>query len=85
MLVGGTGFFVPPPLSDVVSEQENQELIQAILEKKVRRVVWSLVEDKTPRPDNFSFLFFRRYWPIIQYDVVAVVQDFLIRGQMPDS
>lgn len=69
----------------VVSEQENYELIQAISGREVRKVVWSLAEDKAPRSDSFPPLFFRQYWPIIQYDVVATVQNFFIHGQMPHS
>lgn len=65
MPMGESESFVPPPPTDVVSKQENQELIQVVLDDEVRRVVWLFAKDKAPRPDGFPPLFIKWYWPII--------------------
>nr|GFA10254.1 RNA-directed DNA polymerase, eukaryota, reverse transcriptase zinc-binding domain protein [Tanacetum cinerariifolium] len=38
--------------------------------------VWDCVIDKEPRPDGFTFGFYRRYWDVIGNDVVDVVKWF---------
>ena len=50
-----------PPITGVPSTEE------------VEGALWSLMEDKAPKPDGFSSLFFRRYWPIIGEEVIVAV------------
>lgn len=61
MPVGGPGSFVSLPPSDIVSEQENQELIKTVSEEEVRRALWSLIEDRALGSDDFPPIFFRHY------------------------
>ena len=74
--------FSHPP-SEMVTEQENRDLMGAVIADEVRRVVWSMVEDKVLGPNDFPPLFFRRYWPLIQSEVVAVVPEYFATSQMP--
>nr|GEZ18318.1 RNA-directed DNA polymerase, eukaryota, reverse transcriptase zinc-binding domain protein [Tanacetum cinerariifolium] len=39
--------------------------------EEIKNVVWDCGTDKSPRPDGFSFKFYRRFWSVIQKDVVA--------------
>lgn len=62
-LVGGDDvapYALPDPIS-CVSNQENRELIKTVSGEKIRRMLYSMAEDKASRPDGFSPLFFRRY------------------------
>nr|GFA08997.1 RNA-directed DNA polymerase, eukaryota, reverse transcriptase zinc-binding domain protein [Tanacetum cinerariifolium] len=39
--------------------------------EEIKNVVWDCGTDKSPGPDGFSFDFYRRFWSVIQKDVVA--------------
>lgn len=41
-----------------------------------------MAKDKPPRLDIFSPLFFKRYWSIIQVEVVEVMREFFATGVM---
>ncbi|GKA72566.1 hypothetical protein Tco_0778782 [Tanacetum coccineum] len=43
---------------------------------KIKRAVWDCGIDKSPGPDGFTFGFYRRYWNILESDVVDVVTIF---------
>ncbi|GJW30927.1 RNA-directed DNA polymerase, eukaryota [Tanacetum coccineum] len=43
---------------------------------KIKRAVWDCRANKSPGPDGFTFEFFRRYWSLIDRDVVVAVSDF---------
>ncbi|GJZ07388.1 RNA-directed DNA polymerase, eukaryota [Tanacetum coccineum] len=55
--------------------------IQVDLEKNVtkdelKRVVWDCGLDKSPRTDGFTFGFYRRYWSLLENDVMEGVSYF---------
>nr|GEX60245.1 integrase, catalytic region, zinc finger, CCHC-type, peptidase aspartic, catalytic [Tanacetum cinerariifolium] len=43
---------------------------------EIRNAVWDYGSDKSPRPDGFSFGFYKRYWDILKDDIVKFVCDF---------
>ena len=43
----------------MVSEEENDELMNPFLEQEIIVVIWSMEMDKAPSPDGFSFNFYR--------------------------
>nr|GEU54202.1 DIE2/ALG10 family [Tanacetum cinerariifolium] len=51
--------------------------------QEIKRVVWDCGIDKSPRPDGVNFGFIRRYWSLIEKDVVAAVQHFFTSGNFP--
>nr|GEY41854.1 RNA-directed DNA polymerase, eukaryota [Tanacetum cinerariifolium] len=52
---------------------------------EVRKAVWDCGVDKTPRPDGFTFGFYRRYWKIIERDVIKVVKWFFLHWSIPNG
>ncbi|GJW75101.1 RNA-directed DNA polymerase, eukaryota, reverse transcriptase zinc-binding domain protein, partial [Tanacetum coccineum] len=51
---------------------------------EIKRAVWDCGTDKSPGPDGFTFGFYRRYWNILESDVVDVVTSFFFhQGQFP--
>ncbi|GJT26323.1 RNA-directed DNA polymerase, eukaryota [Tanacetum coccineum] len=49
----------------------------------VTNMVWDCRINKSPGPDGFTFEFYRKYWNLIDYDVVAAVTSFFSTGSFP--
>ncbi|GJY46578.1 RNA-directed DNA polymerase, eukaryota [Tanacetum coccineum] len=50
---------------------------------EIKRAVWDCGIDKSPGPDGFTFGFYRRFWKLIEKDVVAAVKLFFQSGYIP--
>ncbi|PWA60782.1 hypothetical protein CTI12_AA378320 [Artemisia annua] len=44
---------------------------------EIKRAVWDCGTNKSPGPDGFSFDFIRKFWNIINENVVAAITDFI--------
>nr|GEW67894.1 RNA-directed DNA polymerase, eukaryota, reverse transcriptase zinc-binding domain protein [Tanacetum cinerariifolium] len=58
------------------SLEQNDDLEREVSNEEITRAVWDCGIDKAPRPDGFTFGFYRRYWDIIGNDVVDAVKYF---------
>jgi hypothetical protein len=56
-------------IPEIVSEPENNQLVQEISEEEIAKAIWSLDPDKAPGPDGFPIRFYRSYWDIIKRDL----------------
>jgi hypothetical protein len=56
-------------IPNIVSEPENNQLVQEILEEEIAKAVWSLDPDKAPGPDGFPIRFYHSFWDIIKWDL----------------
>ncbi|GJW88208.1 RNA-directed DNA polymerase, eukaryota, partial [Tanacetum coccineum] len=63
-----------------ISFDQNVELESNVNYEEIKHAVWDCGTNKSPGPDGFTFEFFRRYWSIINQDVVNVVQEFFASG-----
>ncbi|GKE83371.1 RNA-directed DNA polymerase, eukaryota, reverse transcriptase zinc-binding domain protein, partial [Tanacetum coccineum] len=61
----------------------NIDLECDVSKDEIKRAVWDCGTDKSPGPDGFTFGFYRRYWNILESDVVDVVTSFFHHGQFP--
>ncbi|GKD42924.1 RNA-directed DNA polymerase, eukaryota, partial [Tanacetum coccineum] len=52
------------------------KLENPITRDEIRKAVWGCGENKSPRPDGFTFDFFRKFWNIIGSDFCAAVEWF---------
>nr|GEX36376.1 putative RNA-directed DNA polymerase, eukaryota, reverse transcriptase zinc-binding domain protein [Tanacetum cinerariifolium] len=66
-----------------ISLERNDDLERELSNKEIKRAVWDCGIDKAPRPDDFTFGFYRRYWDIISNDVVNAVKWFFLHGEIP--
>ncbi|GJY02513.1 RNA-directed DNA polymerase, eukaryota [Tanacetum coccineum] len=51
--------------------------------QEIKRAVWDCGISKSPGPDGFTFEFYRKYWSLIDHDVVAAVTSFFSTGSFP--
>ena len=47
-----------------------------ITDDEIRQALFSIPDDKAPRPDGYTSLFFKRAWDIIGEEVRAAVRFF---------
>nr|GFB60295.1 RNA-directed DNA polymerase, eukaryota, reverse transcriptase zinc-binding domain protein [Tanacetum cinerariifolium] len=53
-----------------------------VIIEEIKNAVWDCGTDKSLGPDRFSFDFYRRFWSVIQKDVVAAVKCFFHYGSI---
>ena len=49
---------------------------------KIKESLFGMQNLKFPGPDGLPALFYKQYWPIVGNNVIKVVQNFFISGQM---
>nr|GFA25188.1 RNA-directed DNA polymerase, eukaryota, reverse transcriptase zinc-binding domain protein [Tanacetum cinerariifolium] len=67
----------------MISELKKNELEGDISYQEIKQAVWDCGIDKSSGPDGVTFGFIRRYWSLIEKDVVAAVQHFFTSGNFP--
>ena len=60
----------------LVSTEDNYDLMKPFTEKEILNIIWEMELDKAPRPDGFSFHFYRALWNIIKPDLICMVTTF---------
>ncbi|GJW45828.1 RNA-directed DNA polymerase, eukaryota, partial [Tanacetum coccineum] len=53
---------------------------KTFFKEEIKGAVWDCGLDKSPSPDGFTFGFYRRYWSLIEDDVVEAVNHFYNNG-----
>ena len=51
-------------------------LVTPFTKEEIDAIILDLPNDKSPGPDGFNNLFFKKAWPIIKYDVYRLCNDF---------
>ena len=65
-----------------ITPQMNQRLLRIATEEEVREALFMMHPEKAPGPDGMTALFFQHSWHIIKGDLVEMVNDFLVSGEM---
>ncbi|GKC00381.1 RNA-directed DNA polymerase, eukaryota, partial [Tanacetum coccineum] len=66
-----------------LSPDQNADLERNVSYDKIKSAVWDYGTNKSPGPDGFTFEFYRKYWNLIDLNVVAVVTSFVSTGTFP--
>nr|GEY68408.1 RNA-directed DNA polymerase, eukaryota [Tanacetum cinerariifolium] len=66
-----------------LSLDQNEFLERTATYEEIKKAVWDCGTNKSSGPDGFSFEFFKRYWGIIDQDVVVAVLQFFSTGSFP--
>ncbi|GJX31521.1 RNA-directed DNA polymerase, eukaryota, reverse transcriptase zinc-binding domain protein, partial [Tanacetum coccineum] len=69
----------------VESPQLAVDLEREVSKEEVKRAVWDCGTDKAPGPDGFTFGFYRRFWNLIECDVVNAVKWFFLHERIPSG
>nr|GEY54690.1 RNA-directed DNA polymerase, eukaryota [Tanacetum cinerariifolium] len=60
-----------------------KNLEQNVSNEEINSAVWDYGTNKSPGPDGFTFEFFRRYWKLLEHDILAAVKEFFALGTFP--
>nr|GFB54053.1 RNA-directed DNA polymerase, eukaryota [Tanacetum cinerariifolium] len=63
-----------------LSFEQHQDLEISVTYNEIKCAVWDCGSNKSPRPDGFTFDFYRRYWKLIDQNVVNAVSEFFSSG-----
>jgi hypothetical protein len=64
-------------LNNLVQRHENlEQLSRQVTREEINKVVAQMPLDKSPDPDGFNGLFFKKCWHIIREDVYELCNDF---------
>ena len=76
----------PPDLDDLIlpciTQSENADLCLIPSPLEIKESLFGMQNLKSPGPDGLPALFYKQYWPIVGNNVIKVVQNFFISGQM---
>ncbi|XP_022564339.1 uncharacterized protein LOC111208947 [Brassica napus] len=72
----------PEEIIPSITPQMNNGLLRPATEEEVRQALFLMHPEKAPGPDGMTALFFQHAWHIIKTDLVAMVNNFLITGDM---
>ncbi|XP_052176609.1 uncharacterized protein LOC127790918 [Diospyros lotus] len=64
-----------------ISMEQAASLSSCISSQEIKSALFSIGEDKSPRPDGFSFCFFKRSWHILGDQFTEAVHDFFTSGR----
>ncbi|GJX92049.1 RNA-directed DNA polymerase, eukaryota [Tanacetum coccineum] len=65
------------------SSDQNEDLERNVSYDEIKRAVWDRGTNKSPGPDGFTFEFYRRYWNLIDQDIVSTATHFFDSGSFP--
>ncbi|XP_074316286.1 uncharacterized protein LOC141652637 [Silene latifolia] len=65
-----------------VGNDDWDALCQVPSPDEIKQVLFSIPDDKSPRPDGYTSYFFKASWSIIQSDICKAVRDFFLSGQI---
>ncbi|GJW42238.1 RNA-directed DNA polymerase, eukaryota [Tanacetum coccineum] len=64
------------PFTKRLSDSQAADLECCVSRDEIRTAVWSCGENKSPRPDGYSFEFFRKYWNLVGPEFCEAVEHF---------
>ncbi|XP_030479108.1 uncharacterized protein LOC115696343 [Cannabis sativa] len=69
-------------IHDRLSLEDQAELIRRPSCEKIKATLFFMSNNKAPRPDGMSVLFFKHYWESVENDFCEAVLDFFHSGRM---
>nr|GEU71512.1 RNA-directed DNA polymerase, eukaryota, reverse transcriptase zinc-binding domain protein [Tanacetum cinerariifolium] len=59
------------------------DLEGVVSNEEIKMDVWDCGSDKSPGPDGFTFIFLKKFWPIVGGDVTNAVKEFFNSSSFP--
>ncbi|GKE60615.1 protein LAZ1, partial [Tanacetum coccineum] len=65
-----------------VSDGSNMQMIRPITNAEIKTAMFDIGNDKAPRPDGYTSMFFKKGWDVVDADVCKVIHDFFSNGKI---
>ncbi|GJW71739.1 RNA-directed DNA polymerase, eukaryota [Tanacetum coccineum] len=65
---------------NTLSSDQSLDLERPFSPEEIKGAVWDCGSNKSPGPDGFTFDFYRKFWYLIEENVVAAVNHFYLHG-----
>ncbi|XP_010462974.1 PREDICTED: uncharacterized protein LOC104743614 [Camelina sativa] len=62
---------------------DQQALTRVVSGEEIKKVLFSMLNDKSPRPDGFTSEFYKSTWELLGAEFVLAVQSFFAKGFLP--
>jgi len=59
-----------------ITKDDNNMLIHGFDENEIKKAVWECGNNKIPSPNGFNFNFIKKYWNVIDKEIIKVVHNF---------
>ncbi|GJW98630.1 RNA-directed DNA polymerase, eukaryota [Tanacetum coccineum] len=79
----GPKISLDPQMFKRLSDDQKDNLESNVTYEEIKKAVWDCGTNKSPGPDGFTFDFIRRYWKIMDQDMVNVVRELFVSGKFP--
>ncbi|GKC40489.1 3-ketoacyl-CoA synthase 11-like protein [Tanacetum coccineum] len=66
--------------SKTVSAISASNMVREVTNEEIKAAMFDTGDDKSPGPDGYTFVFFKKGWNIVGYDVCNTVCDFFSNG-----
>nr|GEX02355.1 RNA-directed DNA polymerase, eukaryota, reverse transcriptase zinc-binding domain protein [Tanacetum cinerariifolium] len=77
--------FFADQFTNRLSLEQQANLERNVSNDEIKSAVWYCGSNKSPSPDGFTFEFFRRYWKLLEHDIIAFVNDFFASSTFPQG
>ena len=68
---------------EIISQSQNELLMQPFDEKEIRDIVWDCGSHKSPRPNGLNFKFIKEFWDLIKPEMLRFLDEFYVNGRFP--
>ncbi|KAL1194824.1 putative ribonuclease H protein [Cardamine amara subsp. amara] len=65
------------------SEEDRAKLTKDVSGEEIKKVLFSMPNDKSPGPDGFTSEFYKAAWDIIGDEFIMAIQSFFVKGFLP--
>ncbi|GKA54151.1 protein LAZ1 [Tanacetum coccineum] len=65
-----------------VFELSNETMTRPVTNEEIKRAMFGIGDDKSPGPDGFTPVFFKKGCDVVRHDVCHVVRDFFVNGKL---
>ncbi|GKA26871.1 putative RNA-directed DNA polymerase, eukaryota, reverse transcriptase zinc-binding domain protein [Tanacetum coccineum] len=59
-----------------ISDSSRAQMVRNVTNEEIKSAMFSIGDDRAPRPDGFTFSFFKKSWDIVGDDICKAVRDF---------
>ncbi|GKD17276.1 hypothetical protein Tco_1206434, partial [Tanacetum coccineum] len=66
-----------------LNSMQQLDLEVEVSNEEIKKAVWDCGVDKSPGPDGFTFGFYKRFWSLIEKDVLTAVKYFFHYSRIP--